>query len=396
MSVQRKQDGWRPGTAQDLETMYHFKQRFRELKMLLDLVESGKLDMKAFFPDSGNANFRNGLQYSGSPTKPLYMAAWDADDSATGTQPNRRVRSIEAEDARALMGAAPAGYGLGTTTQKAPNDDPNEITKTGFYSAQHSNLAPGSSGRSHILHIECTSNYAIQFQYDLDTPLQAVRRKLAGVWQDWADCSPSAFAPAGHISEYTITSSAVSLDDLIKQQFSKTNAREMRYFMFNNTVSNDIPAAIWVGTIYKYSELDGKVELRHIYQGLKHEIHRFLNNGSWGEWEWINPPMGVGVEYRTTERWNGKPVYKKLIEYTNPAAISGAMTLNIPHGITNLDMMLSLKGTTNGYVLPYVTSGSSLSISGWNSTSVTMYVNTPSSWGAGRKWYIEMRYTKTL
>ena len=113
MSVPKKQDGWRPGTAQDLETMYHFKERFRELKKLLDLVESGKLDMKAFFTDSGNANFRNGLQYSGSPTKPLYMAVWDADDSADGTQPNRRVRSIEAEGARALMGAAPAGYGYG-------------------------------------------------------------------------------------------------------------------------------------------------------------------------------------------------------------------------------------------------------------------------------------------
>ena len=139
----------------------------------------------SFLTDAGNSSYRSGLQYSGSPTKPLYMAVWDADDSATGTQPNRRVRSIEAEGARALMGAAPAGFGLGTTTPKAPNDDPNQITKTGFYSAQHANLAPGSSGRAHILHIECTSNYAIQFQYDLDTSLQAVRRKLAGVWQSW-------------------------------------------------------------------------------------------------------------------------------------------------------------------------------------------------------------------
>lgn len=27
-------------------------------------------------------------------------------------------------------------------------------------------------------------------------------------------------------------------------------------------------------------------------------------------WEWINPPMTLGVEYRTTERFNGLPVYK--------------------------------------------------------------------------------------
>ena len=29
--------------------------------------------------------------------------------------------------------------------------------------------------------------------------------------------------------------------------------------------------------------------------------------------EWINPPNEVGIEYRTTERWNGKPVYVKTI-----------------------------------------------------------------------------------
>lgn len=29
--------------------------------------------------------------------------------------------------------------------------------------------------------------------------------------------------------------------------------------------------------------------------------------------EWINPPMQIGVEYRTAERHNGKPVYMQLV-----------------------------------------------------------------------------------
>jgi hypothetical protein len=33
-----------------------------------------------------------------------------------------------------------------------------------------------------------------------------------------------------------------------------------------------------------------------------------------GETEWINPPMTIGEEYRTTERWNGYAVYTKLID----------------------------------------------------------------------------------
>ena len=34
------------------------------------------------------------------------------------------------------------------------------------------------------------------------------------------------------------------------------------------------------------------------------------------EREWINPPMIMGTEYRTTERWQGKAVYTKLVNYS--------------------------------------------------------------------------------
>ena len=34
-----------------------------------------------------------------------------------------------------------------------------------------------------------------------------------------------------------------------------------------------------------------------------------------GKREWINPPMVIGTEYRTTERWNGKPVFTKAIDF---------------------------------------------------------------------------------
>lgn len=36
------------------------------------------------------------------------------------------------------------------------------------------------------------------------------------------------------------------------------------------------------------------------------------------EEEWINPPMVAGVEYRTTERFNGAPVYTKVVEAIIP------------------------------------------------------------------------------
>ena len=36
-------------------------------------------------------------------------------------------------------------------------------------------------------------------------------------------------------------------------------------------------------------------------------------NKDWFPWEWINPPMGLNTEYRTTERYMGRSVYKKLV-----------------------------------------------------------------------------------
>lgn len=41
-------------------------------------------------------------------------------------------------------------------------------------------------------------------------------------------------------------------------------------------------------------------------------LQRQLRGGAWSQWCWVNPPMHVGVEYRTTELFKGKAVYTKL------------------------------------------------------------------------------------
>lgn len=49
-----------------------------------------------------------------------------------------------------------------------------------------------------------------------------------------------------------------------------------------------------------------------IYDGCYAE--RIMKAGIWGPWEWVNPPMELGVEYRTTERYLHKPVYVKVVD----------------------------------------------------------------------------------
>ena len=41
-------------------------------------------------------------------------------------------------------------------------------------------------------------------------------------------------------------------------------------------------------------------------------LQRYYSSGVWSEWEWVNPPLATNVEYRTTERYKGSAVYKKI------------------------------------------------------------------------------------
>lgn len=49
------------------------------------------------------------------------------------------------------------------------------------------------------------------------------------------------------------------------------------------------------------------------YQGAL--VRRTMYGSKAYPWEWVNPPMILETEYRTTERYNGKPVYAKLFNF---------------------------------------------------------------------------------
>ena len=69
-------------------------------------------------------------------------------------------------------------------------------------------------------------------------------------------------------------------------------------------------------------------------QGIESTDHPgcyYVLNGS--AVEWINPPMRLGVEYRTTERYLGKPVYVKVVDCGN---LPDGTTKEVTHGIANI------------------------------------------------------------
>ena len=85
-----------------------------------------------------------------------------------------------------------------------------------------------------------------------------------------------------------------------------------------------------------------------------------------GEMEWLNPPMYPNVEYRTTERWNGKPVYCKVIEIgtADIPASSGSKRVEIGVEHTNVVRYHCFASySTNIIGLPYAdSSGDSLTV----------------------------------
>ena len=95
-------------------------------------------------------------------------------------------------------------------------------------------------------------------------------------------------------------------------------------------------------------------------------------NGTWQPFEWDNPPMEVGVEYRTTERWMGKPVYTKLLTGTFEAGDSDVYLENRGVLAKVFDVQVSLGKDV--YVTDYETQNTP-------PVTVTTYMNgeTPST-----------------
>jgi hypothetical protein len=77
-------------------------------------------------------------------------------------------------------------------------------------------------------------------------------------------------------------------------------------------------------------------------------VQRTLHSWStWSEWEWVNPPMNPGVEYRTTERWNGCAVYAQM---KSLGGFTGKVTGTIGNG---WNALLRIGGSISygGYLL---------------------------------------------
>lgn len=66
--------------------------------------------------------------------------------------------------------------------------------------------------------------------------------------------------------------------------------------------------------------------------------------------EWVNPPLALGVEYRTTERYMGKPVYVKVVDCGYFAAAGTVKTIKTVDG--NAEHMVGCTGRVREWQIP--------------------------------------------
>ena len=117
-------------------------------------------------------------------------------------------------------------------------------------------------------------------------------------------------------------------------------------------------------------------------------LHRGRFGNTWLPWEWVNPPMNVGVEYRTTERYLGKPVYCKLVNF---GALPNATQKVVKHNIPNVSSVISVYGSAQDQAI--VVGAFGMQVTGINAdnTNVAIWTSADlSNYSA----YVAMKYTK--
>ena len=80
---------------------------------------------------------------------------------------------------------------------------------------------------------------------------------------------------------------------------------------------------------------------------------RIYSNFGWQPWEYVNPPMQLGVEYRTPERYNGKPVYVMAVDGgAFPDNSSKTIEVQIPDASGQIKMLDCYGVLDNGTQIP--------------------------------------------
>ena len=137
----------------------------------------------------------------------------------------------------------------------------------------------------------------------------------------------------GEVTEYIVDENG-TFEDKLNGILAGMQGFQCKQFSFYDT--KGLISYKFLGRLWKYTSSYAVLEAVTYHN---HKAMKRFYGGVWQPWEWENPPMQFGVEYRTTERHEGKPVYVCAVDLgVLPDSISKTVNLPVtPAKIVSLD-----------------------------------------------------------
>lgn len=161
--------------------------------------------------------------------------------------------------------------------------------------------------------------------------------------------------------------------------WSASNTDPDKPFGAGSMVSIRRSLSYWTQLAFEDGSYTGGIRVRKIIEGNAQP------------WEWVNPPMVVGVEYRTIERWQGKAVYVKTI---NAGSLMADGTVDIPISGTNNPYILRHTAQLNRNALPMNNYDIWTDLQFASATSFLLRMHCGTASLVGGTLYVTMWYTK--
>lgn len=178
----------------------------------------------------------------------------------------------------------------------------------------------------------------------------------SGVPQYWSDHqseNAKTLLHSGNVSSYAAPAGYGFGSNTMPtaQNTMEANAISVNCFTSFRPGIIDATKGFWGQTILENGGSYGS-QLAYSIGGL--EARREKSGGTWQPWEWVNPPMVVGTEYRTTKRFNNKVVYTKLVEIGETPASGSSKSVNVaPAGSTIVSVSATGRSNDNLVCRPF-------------------------------------------
>lgn len=133
------------------------------------------------------------------------------------------------------------------------------------------------------------------------------------------------------------------------------------------------------------------MKYQNVYTATGNELRRANNGLGWSDFGWTTPPMDLGVEFRTTERYLGKPVYTQVINCGSMPDIGSSKNVSIAAFNVNVVTFISGWCTYYGSMIDATILGMAMSAN----TANIVIKNLDREVNSNAVMYALVKYTKT-